>query len=81
MAAWRRPAGLDNKPIHSQQVFPLTLALVVDLPRGNDLVEDGGERLVLADDARWDERRHDELPLADVGFHGDPVCVCGGRGR
>lgn len=50
----------------------LTLAFVVDLPRGDDLVEDGGERLVLPDDAGRDEWRHDELPLTDVGFHGDP---------
>ena len=45
---------------------------MVDLPRGDDFVEDGGERLVLPNDSRRDERGHDQLPLTDVGFHGDP---------
>lgn len=49
-----------------------TLAFVIDLPRGDDFVEHSGERLVLSDDSRRDERRHDELPLTDVGFHGYP---------
>lgn len=57
----------------------LTLAFVIDLPRGDDLVEDGGERLVLPDDAGRDERRHDELPLTDVGFHGDPGGKAAGK--
>lgn len=42
------------------------------LLRGDDLVEDGGERLVFYDDSGRDEWGHDELPLTDVGFHGDP---------
>lgn len=50
----------------------LTLAFVLDLLRGDDFVEDGGERLVFSNDSGWDERGHDELPLTDVGFHGDP---------
>lgn len=46
---------------------------MIDLPRRDDFVEDSGERLVLSYDSRRDERRHDELPLTDVGFHGYPV--------
>lgn len=45
---------------------------MIDLPRGNDFVEDSRERLVLSYDSGGDERRHDELPLADVGFHSYP---------
>lgn len=50
----------------------LTLAFMVDIPRSNDFVEDSRERLILSYDSGRDERRHDELPLADVGFHGYP---------
>lgn len=50
-----------------------TLALVIDLPGGNDFVEDSGERFILSNDPRWDERRHDELPLTNVGLHSYPV--------
>ena len=49
-----------------------TLALVVDLPRGDDLVEHGGEGLVLPADPGGAEWGHDELALANVRFHGDP---------
>lgn len=45
---------------------------MVDLPGVNDFVEDGGERLVLSNDPGWEERRHDELPLTDVGLHSYP---------
>lgn len=45
---------------------------MIDLPRGNDFVEDGSERLILAYDSRRDEWGHDELPLTDVGLHSYP---------
>lgn len=45
---------------------------MIDLPRRDDFVEDSREWLVLPYDSRRDERRHDELPLTDVGFHGYP---------
>lgn len=45
---------------------------MIDLPRGNDFVEDSCEGLVLSYDSRRDARRHDELPLTDVGFHSYP---------
>ena len=56
-----------------------TLALVVDLPRGDDLVEHGGEGLVLPADPRCAEWGHDELALADVRFHGNPASEGGGK--
>lgn len=52
--------------------FIFTLAFVIDLPSGNDFIEDSSEGLVLSYDSRWDEWRHDELPLTDVSFHGYP---------
>lgn len=55
------------------EALRFTLAFVIDVPRGDDFVEDRGERLVLSYDSRWDERRHDELPLTDVGLHGYPA--------
>lgn len=58
--------------VAGEQALHFTLAFVIDLPRGDDFVEHGGERLVLSNDSRRDERRHDELPLTDVGFHGYP---------
>lgn len=63
-----QPRGANRRGARS----PLTLAFVLDLLRGDDFVEDGGERLVFSDDSGRDERGHDELPLTDVGFHGDP---------
>lgn len=57
---------LQNKEVR------FTLPFVIDLPCGDDFVEDGGERLILSDDPRWNERGHDELSLSDVGFHGNP---------
>lgn len=59
-----------------------TLAFVLDLLRGDDFVEDGSERLVFSNDSGRDERGHDELPLTDVSFHGDPGReATGGRGK
>lgn len=44
---------------------------MVDLAVSDDLVEDGRERLILPNDLRRNERRHDQLPLTNVRFHGD----------
>lgn len=49
-----------------------TLALVVDLLGSDDFVEDRGEGLVLANDVGGHQGGHDQLPLPDVGFHGNP---------
>lgn len=48
------------------------MALVVDLTGGDDFVEDGTEGLILPDHPGRHQRRHDELPLSDVGLHGNP---------
>lgn len=45
---------------------------MVDLLGSDDFVEDRGEGLVLADDVGGDQGGHDQLPLPDVGFHGNP---------
>lgn len=65
----------SNRPHSSPRYYFLaipTLSFVVDLSCGNDLVENGDKRLVLDDDTRRHEWRHDELPLSDVRFHGNP---------
>lgn len=67
-----RETPWNHRGSRSLWAIHFTLAFVIDLPGGNDFVEDSSKRLILSYDSRGDEWRHDELPLTDVGFHGYP---------